>query len=132
MECEKCYKDTFCIHLTSDHAKLCPECYEGDMSLNEKQFKFTFYTSRLIKYAYDMGYTLSYGESYDDDGVGHIKGSYHYIRLAVDFNLFKDGVFLTDTEDHRFLGEFWEYLDPMCTWGGRWSDGNHYSYGEGK
>jgi len=49
-------------------------------------------------------------------------------RLAIDLNLFKDGEYLTDTEDHRFLGEFWESLGG--TWGGRWDDGNHYSWGE--
>jgi len=40
------------------------------------------------------------------------------------------------------LGEYWESLDPECTWGGRWDmetkteghqgDGNHFSYGEKK
>ena len=44
----------------------------------------------------------------------------------------KLGEYLVETEDHRFLGEFWESLDPMCTWGGRFQDGNHYSFGEGK
>ena len=130
MRCEKCHKVTFCIHIDSDHAKLCPECYEGDMSLNEKQFQFTFLVSRLIKYAYARGYSLSFGDAYASRG--HCMGSYHYKRLAIDLNLFKKGVYLTATEDHRFLGKFWESLDPMCVWGGRWSDGNHYSFGEGK
>jgi len=100
------------------------------MSLNPKQFKFTFYTSMLIQYAYYMGYTLTYGDALAKSG--HKIRSYHYKALAVDFNLFKDGEWLKDTEDHAFLGEFWERLDPMCTWGGRFQDGNHYSFGEGK
>jgi hypothetical protein len=25
------------------------------------------------------------------------------------------------------LGEFWEGLHPLCRWGGRFNDGNHYS-----
>ena len=47
------------------------------------------------------------------------------MRLAVDFNLFKDGKFLQSTDDHKELGEFWEALGG--TWGGRFDDGNHYS-----
>ena len=45
------------------------------------------------------------------------------------FNLFKDGKFLTSSEDHRTLGEFWKTLHPDCCWGGDFSrpDGNHYS-----
>lgn len=128
MVCEKCQGQTYVIHINHNHEKICPGCY--DMSLNEKQFKFTLYTSLLIQYAYAKGYTLSYGDAYAISG--HIDVSFHYDRLAVDFNLFKDGKYLTKTKDHKFLGEFWESLDPMCTWGGRFDDGNHYSYGEGK
>jgi hypothetical protein len=100
------------------------------MGLNEKQFQFTFLVSRLIEHAYAEGYSLSFGDAHAKSG--HILGSYHYKRLAIDLNLFKDGEYLQDTEDHKFLGEFWESLDPMCVWGGRFKDGNHYSYGEGK
>jgi len=49
---------------------------------------------KLIIKAYELGYELTLGEGYDDDGVGHMKGSMHYIRLAQDLNLFKDGVWL--------------------------------------
>jgi hypothetical protein len=59
-------------------------------------------------------------------GYSH-PSSNHKQRLAIDFNLFKDGVFLQGTEDHRPLGEYWESLDPLCRWGGRFNDGNHYS-----
>lgn len=96
------------------------------MSLNEKQFRFTFLVSELIRFAYDNGYTLTFGSPL----AKHIKNSFHYKGLAKDFNLFKDGVYLTRTEDHKLLGEYWESLDPKCSWGGRWEDGNHYSYGE--
>ena len=57
---------------------------------------------------------------------GHKKNSLHYAKCAGDLNLFKDGEYLTDTESHRFLGEFWESLNPENRWGGRYSDGNHY------
>jgi hypothetical protein len=53
--------------------------------------------------------------------------SNHSIRLAQDLNLFRNGVYLSATEDHRKLGEFWESLHPLCCWGGRFGDGGHYS-----
>ena len=98
------------------------------MALNPKQFKFTHFIALLILYAYSKGYTLTFGDAYAK--TGHINNSFHYKRLAVDFNLFKDWVYLTETEDHRFLGEFWESLDLGCTWGGHFNDGNHFSWGE--
>jgi hypothetical protein len=84
----------------------------------------------LILYAFERGYELSGGDLYAK--TGHIKGSFHYKRLAIDLNLFKNGVYLRKTEDHRFLGEFWESIGG--TWGGRFrkKDGNHYSLGEGR
>ena len=88
----------------------------------------------LIEYAYQEGYELSFGDSYRDPRVHGdvgVKKSYsaanslHKYRLAVDFNLFKNGQYLTTTEAHRPLGEYWESIGG--TWGGRWEDGNHYS-----
>jgi hypothetical protein len=49
------------------------------------------------------------------------------MRLAIDLNLFdSDGTYLTDTEDHRRLGEWWEAQGGI--WGGRFNDGNHYEW----
>ena len=92
--------------------------------------------AQLVIFAYSKGYELTYGDAYRDprvfgavgekDGYGRAN-SLHKMRLAVDFNLFKDGVYLTETSDHTFLGEFWESLGG--SWGGRFKspDGNHYS-----
>lgn len=109
------------------------------MTLGQKQRLFTRLTGLLIEFAYQKGYELTYGDAYRDPRVhGDVgtKKSYssassvHKDRLAVDFNLFKDGKYLTATEDHAELGEFWEGLHPLCRWGGRFSnaDGNHYSF----
>ena len=106
------------------------------MTLGEKQRKFTRMIADLVVWAYNNGYELTYGDAYRDPRVhGKVgeKKSYssanslHKERLAVDFNLFKDGVYLTSTEDHRPLGEYWESIGGA--WGGRFSspDGNHYS-----
>lgn len=56
-----------------------------------------------------------------------IPNSNHGKKLAIDLDLFKDGIYLARTEDHRLFGEFWERLHPLCRWGGRFQDGNHYS-----
>ena len=80
----------------------------------------------LIVFAYDKGYELTFGDAYRDSRVtyGHPE-SLHRSRLAIDLNLFKDQVYLTSTDDHRELGEYWESIGG--TWGGRFNDGNHYS-----
>lgn len=100
------------------------------MTLLQKQQTFVRLIVKLINFANAHGYELTFGESYDDDGVGHIRGSMHYIRLAADLNLFRNGVWLKNSSDHRILGEYWESLGtPECKtcWGGRFNDGNHYS-----
>lgn len=105
------------------------------MTLREKQSLFVRLVAKLIIRAEELGYELSFGETYRTPeqailnakaGKG-IKNSLHTERLAVDLNLFKDGRFLGSTEDHRKLGEWWETLHPDCRWGGRFQDGNHYS-----
>jgi len=98
------------------------------MSINDKQFIFTNHTALLIQYAYSLGYTLSFGDAARMDRKGHSKNSKHYKRLAIDLNLFKNGMYLIKTSDHLFLGIFWENLGHK--WGGRFknSDGNHYEY----
>jgi len=96
------------------------------MSLGNKQRIFTRKIGLLILYAYEQGYELTFGDAWANDG--HKEDSFHYKRLAIDLNLFKDGVYLTSTDHHLFLGEFWEAIGG--TWGGRWDDGNHYSLGE--
>jgi hypothetical protein len=82
--------------------------------------------SLLIQYATQKGYELTFGDAYAK--TGHKVNSFHYSRLAIDLNLFRDGKYLTDTQDHEPLGLFWESIGG--TWGGRFNDGNHYSFGE--
>ncbi len=101
------------------------------MTTGQKQRKFTLMIGHLILFAYEQGYELTFGDAARMDGKGHVRGSFHYKRLAVDFNLFKDGEYLTTTEAHNVLGEFWKSIGG--SWGGDFKrkDGNHYSYGEG-
>ncbi len=92
-------------------------------SLRKKQSAFVKMVGQLISFAYENGYTLTFGDAYAKSG--HAKNSLHYKRLAIDFNLFRNGEYLTKTEDHKTLGEFWESIGG--SWGGRFGDGNHYS-----
>jgi len=96
------------------------------MTLRQKQSRFVRMVGLLILYAYELGYELTVGDAWAHDG--HKDNSFHYKRLAIDLNLFRDGKYLQTTGDHLELGRFWESLGG--TWGGRWDDGNHYSYGE--
>lgn len=109
------------------------------MTLLQKQFEFARLVPRLIDEAYRMGFTVTLGEAWRSKeeaarlaklGKG-IKNSLHTVRLAIDINLFKDGVYLTSTEAHRALGTWWEMQsagkDYVTAWGGHFGDGNHYS-----
>ena len=98
------------------------------MTLREKQSKFARMVADLIIFIYANGYEVTFGDAWVRDG--HRPDSFHYKRLAIDLNLFKDGKWLKTTEAHKPFGEFWESIGG--TWGGRWGDGNHYSFGEGK
>jgi len=101
------------------------------MILREKQSKLVHMVALLILHAEQLGYRLTFGDAYRPSGCGygHVN-SLHRKRLAIDLNLFKDGQYLTTTEDHKPLGEYWESIGG--TWGGRFDDGNHYSLEHGE
>ena len=103
----------------------------------QEQAKFVRDVGLLIAEAYRRGYELTFGEAWRTPeqilwnsrrGIGSIK-SLHGSRLAIDFNLFKDGKWLKESADHAPLGNYWKSLDPANRWGGdfRRVDGNHYS-----
>lgn len=108
------------------------------LTLRQKQSAFVQLVALLIAEADRLGYALTFGEAYRSPeeaarlakaGKG-ITTSLHTQRLAIDLNLFKDGVYLSSSEAHRPLGEWWERqstAEYTCAWGGRFGDGNHYS-----
>ena len=104
------------------------------MLLSEQQALFARDVARLILYINEAGYACTFGEAWRHPMVAEynaavgagIKNSLHCDKLAVDLNLFKNGSYLSGTKAHRQFGEFWESLDPLNKWGGRWDDGNHY------
>ena len=103
---------------------------EGDL-----QRLFVPLVAQLITWAYAQGYQLTFGEAWRTPeqaawNAAHGTGILHTLhleRLAVDFNLFKDGVWLTDPDDFRPLGEFWTSLHPDACWGGEFGDPGHFS-----
>ena len=104
------------------------------MTLRQKQSRFTRMIGKLIEFATANGYELTFGDAYRDPRVhgdfgerksySHPK-SLHKMRLAIDFNLFRQGQYLTSTHDYLPLGEYWESIGG--SWGGRFNDGNHFS-----
>lgn len=97
------------------------------MSLRKKQSEFTRAIGLLINYAYKKGYELTLGDTYPGKFKHNPKG-FHPKGLAIDLNAFVDDIYLRETESYAVLGEYWESLGG--TWGGRWNDGNHFSWGE--
>lgn len=107
------------------------------MKLSRQQIEFARRIPRLIDKAFELGYEVTLGDAYRDPRVfgkkGESKGygkrnSRHKDRLAIDLNLFKEGLYLRATEDHKELGEWWESIGGV--WGGRFHDGNHYQAAE--
>jgi hypothetical protein len=109
------------------------------MTLRQKQSIFAIYVARLILKANEMGYEVTFAEAYrspeEADRLAQagrgIKTSLHTSRLAIDLNLFRDGKYLNSTKAHTPLGEWWERQHPLARWGGRFNDGNHYSFEHG-
>lgn len=107
------------------------------MALREARCHFTLAAAKLISMAEALGFECAL-----DEGTVHLtpknptgnhkKGSVHYSGLAIDLLLYKGGVYLSETADYTALGEYWESLgvdlNLPLRWGGRFSDGNHFSH----
>ena len=107
------------------------------MTLGEQRRAFTRDLARLILRAISMGYEVQLdgvrrpqvaADYYASQGIG-IRKSLHLKGLADDMDLFRDGVLLTDSDDYEPLGVYWESLNPLNCWGGRFRnrDGRHFS-----
>ena len=111
------------------------------MTLGEKQEIFSQNLGHLLLYAYANGYRIRMGEVLrskeqallnQQKGTG-IANSLHIQKLAADLNVFRNGVWLTNSHDLSELGDFWKKLNPLNRWGGDFSkpDGNHFSMTHG-
>lgn len=108
------------------------------MRLSEEQQDFARDIAKLIQFInrFDNGrYSCTLGDAYrspichgawgEKKAYGKAKSN-HKRRLALDLNLFKDGVYQEDSEAHRPFADFWESLHPHNRSGIRFDDANHY------
>jgi hypothetical protein len=106
-------------------------------TLLDLQQTFALLSARLIIWANEQGYGITYSEAYRSpqeaalnakSGAG-IAASLHCERLAIDLNLFKDGVLLESVADNKPLGDHWKTLSELARWGGDFSkpDADHFS-----
>ena len=92
------------------------------MTLRERQSKFALMVAQLIIFTYDLGYEITLGDAFAS--IGHKQNSNHYIRLAIDLNLFKNGKYLADGSGHKELHDYWDSIGGA---GRILHDLNHYS-----
>lgn len=103
------------------------------------QEEFSQSVAKLIVKAAELGYGVTLGDAYRSPeqaaanaaaGTG-VARSLHTDRLAIDINLFKDGIYITDDTGHKDLGAWWKTLGDHYKWGGNIvhprADPNHYS-----
>lgn len=101
------------------------------------QEEFAQSAAKLIQKAAEFGYGVTLGETWrtpqqaqwDADHHIGIAHSLHMDRLAIDLNLFKDGVFLTTPDAYVQLGSWWKTLGPSYRYGGDFKikDWDHFS-----
>lgn len=101
------------------------------MNLRQARCKFSeLFGTALIPKALELGFEFAFDEVTQHQNVGHMQESLHYSGCAGDALLYKNGVYVPETEPYRPLGEYWESLHPYCRWGGRFKkpDGGHFSF----
>lgn len=120
-----------------DESMNLPKKYQSEnLKLGAKQELFMRLLPRLIDKAHSLGFEIRGGDLFRDSRVhGSLgekrgygsKNSCHKLKLAIDLNLMKDGKLVTTTMGHAKLGAWWEKQHALCSWGGKFDDGNHYS-----
>ena len=114
------------------------------MSNISEQADFLLDVGRLVQKATELGFVVTAGELYRTPeqqeiylktGRSSTMNSLHLKRLAVDFNIFRDGKLVGDKATLAPLGAYWESLHPLNSWGGNGKklvDTPHFSRGVGK
>ena len=117
------------------------------MDLLKKQQIFTQDVAKLLKFAEESGFFITFGEAqrpiemqelYFKEGRTRTMKSKHIERLAIDLFVFRRDEntgamkWLQSREDVKQLGEFWESIRPENNWGGFWNfiDIFHFERGD--
>jgi hypothetical protein len=96
------------------------------MTLGEHQQHFARDLVLLLSHAHSLGYEVRIGEVerpvemqqiYVRTGRSKTMNSIHIKKCAADLHFFKDGKLCYPDE----LGEYWESLNPLNSWGGNWN-----------
>ena len=125
------------------------------MGMSDRQWEFVRDISKLIVWADENGYKMTFGEGYrtqdqqnlyyyglktmvnngdvflvEDKTRSKVPVSRHQDRMAHDFNIFVDGELTYDPDRIRPLGEYWKSLHPKNVRGGDWGwDAGHFERG---
>lgn len=101
------------------------------------QQEFSQAVARLLLKAAELGYGVTLGEAYrtpEQAALNAAKGSgisnsLHTERLAIDLNIFRGSVWLTDGGLYADLGNWWLSQGPAYRWGQLFThkDGNHFA-----
>lgn len=104
--------------------------------MRKKQSIFLRNVAKLITWAFENGYELTGGELtrtdeqqaiYRRKGLSKAVRSRHQDRLAIDLNLFINGVYQTTREPYKPLADYWKSLHPDNVAGYDWGwDANHF------
>ena len=96
------------------------------MTEGQQQRLFARLVGEFLVWICDSGYEVTFGECYRTPeqaalNAQHktgIANSVHTHKMAIDLNLFFAGVFKTDLESYRPVGEHWKTMHELCRWGG--------------
>jgi hypothetical protein len=111
------------------------------VSLVAEQAAFLLDVTKLINKATELGFVVTGGELartpeqqaiYVKTGRSKTMNSLHLSRRAIDLNFFVDGKLTYDKKVIAPLGEYWESLHPLNSWGGngvKFVDTPHFSRG---
>jgi peptidoglycan L-alanyl-D-glutamate endopeptidase CwlK len=112
------------------------------VSLRQNQSIFAKQFAEFIVWLYSEGYEVTFGEAQRTEEMADIyvkKGlssagrkSLHLQKLAFDIFIFKNGDLLEDKNALKHIGEKWESIDSLNSWGGFFTnrfDYPHFSRG---
>ena len=108
------------------------------LTLRTARTHFTEAITLLVAYMISQGYEVALDEGMTRvtekvPQTNHMPGSLHEIGLAQDIDLYKNGIYLSETEDHAAFGLWWEDygvehgLPLACGGNFKDMDANHYS-----